>query len=886
MLAFRSVGLSTAAHDASVTLQEGIVYYSSVRCYNVRGMVSVASSDGFQVDFSSPTGIDIAASAAYLAAEGTADRLTCTCPAEHATFDTNAGSCVCDEDRIPALVDADNTIGVEAVCECPSGGCSFGLPQQPLRRRLVVASPACAQLSERTGPHTLQGQDCVCAAGHYLDYTLKECVLCPEDTYKPAPGDSPTDCVPCWAGAAEVAILRANYQVSGAASAEVFAGTGPRIAPFSSAVGPASTSHVFSDLPLGQGTTWYATLVATAAGGGVASSQSSTLAIDYTPPRLGRVVDVLDTEGDLGDVDYQTDDSKLSVAWFGWQDALGDLNLERVSVAWGTAPHDTSASGGVWVPVPLADAQQGSFEFTPPGQLTPGQRYYATVRIANTRGHSSARASDGVVVDTTAPAFVGAITMLPEECSGNTAATHQASVTALHATWQGAFEDAESGVAWYEYRLMAQDGGPPAGAPIEVQPLTRTSLVSVNDTLPFLWDLGDGLVPRPEDGLLVLRPGWRYYVEVRAANRAGLVSAIHSGSFITVSPAAPVTTARFVASAAAATSNVSISVTKDATTLFLAYTVDAGEGVVTEIQVYIGTSPGSLQVLLQTVAVSQGLDGTAAGIVVLDGLSLVTGTVYYGTVRATNAAGVASADTTASAEVLVDATQPVGGTVVVHQLPRPAAADEDAQPGFSAHPNRLEATVGGFADPESGIVSVEVGVDSGFANPSVPDTSIVPYRVVVLNSVGEARVVLEFADRPDGDTIRVFARATNGAGESKVVQSSWVVIDTSPPTYAIGFDVRVSNGPLEPLTPENAPPSLPYIVYLATTSPLHVSWDERFVELHNSRFHRHRWSVRAAVPGVEFGSYNAGEVLAGPFDADEEVMDGVVEGLNIGHGGR
>ena len=872
---FRSVGLHTAASDPDVMLDLNVPYYSTVRCYNVRGMVSSASSDGFVVDHSAPTGVGVSASLLYLAATGTPQRTTCACVDAGAVFSTATGTCACPGGSLPVVAPG-AAGGIEVTCNSQ--------PTEGQQIQAVASPSACTPPDGRFGPHELDSSTCACAPGHYLDYTTQTCVLCPHDTFKDQAGDEPDLCVPCWFGAMASATLDATWTSAGADGFRVLAGTTPRVAPYSDTEPGSARAHSFTGLPIQQSSRWFVTVVAQAAGGGEASAQAPTPVVDFTPPRLGSVVDSGDADASspevAADSDFQTSTSTLAAAWFGFEDAESDVLDGATSLAFGSEPYENTISQG-WLAVPATDAVAGAYRFTPAAPLVDGQRYFATLRVSNSRGFTATRVSDGVIVDSSPPVAVGSVVDTAAGCQ-DTDVAYVATQDAVRASWRGSFEDLHSGVVAYEYRVESGDGGPMHQPPAPLDSVetawTRTTAVEV-EVSPASFNV-------PQGHLVV---GRRYVVAVRAFNGAGLASQIVYSNGVIVSTSHPFVHVFFMSGISNALASAdAISVWRYTSKLFIGLVIDAHEGAVTNVEVSVGTSPGGAEVVSRPAVLAMSIDGDMHGIVPLYGLSLASGTMYYATARGVSESGVVFEDVVSTA-LLVDASDPVGGAVSLTPLPRPAvaAATGDAMVGFSPYLDRVAASIAPFADSESGVSVVEAGLGGVFSSPDDETLPLVDWTPVELEHDGSFTMELHGLALAEGLQVRVLARATNGAGGVAGTRSEPLTTDASPPLVSPDTEsyVRVATTEL-PQLGDFPPPPLGDNVWLAHGDRAHVSWENVFGDPH-SGVARFEWSVVLASRGPGGAVVlQGGTPHAGPFAALEGQTSDVVEMLGLGHGSQ
>jgi N-acetylneuraminic acid mutarotase len=162
-------------------------------------------------------------------------------------------------------------------------------------------------------------------------------------------------------------------------------------------------------------------------------------------------------------------------------------------------------------------------------------------------------------------------------------------------------------------------------------------------------------------------------------------------------------------------------------------------------------------------------------------LSLVQGTTYYVTVRATNGVGLQT--TATSNGVFVDTVPPVGGVVNDGR-----AADVDVQTSVTT----IEANWSGFSDAQSGIVGYEWAIGS---TPGGQEIRV--FESVGLMTQASTSAVDYVLALQNGQTVYVSVRATNGSGLATVAVSDGVQVatsDVSPPAPPAMFVALGSNG--------------------------------------------------------------------------------------------
>ena len=191
-----------------------------------------------------------------------------------------------------------------------------------------------------------------------------------------------------------------------------------------------------------------------------------------------------------GELESVTDSLVVVVTIVAWSLAL---DYARYRWAWDTSASHIWGSGGE------DDWTGGVLKLTAPAS----GEYYLHLRVYNSEGVANGAAHLGPYgYDPTPPAMLSV-----------TAAPYSTSITSLDASWSGA--DPESGIQGYEYSVGTQPGE------ADVKRWTAAgALQSVLITGVFFEE------------------GETYYVNVRAVNRAGLLSGVLSSGGTTIAQAA------------------------------------------------------------------------------------------------------------------------------------------------------------------------------------------------------------------------------------------------------------------------------------------------------------------------------------------------------------
>ncbi|MBP6964471.1 MAG: PQQ-binding-like beta-propeller repeat protein [Armatimonadetes bacterium] len=390
-----------------------------------------------------------------------------------------------------------------------------------------------------------------------------------------------------------LAALHASWSASdpetGVAEYQYCIGTAPGLDDIAPWTGVGTAIEVTaSGLNLANGGTYFCSVRArSTAGLWSAVGATDGVLADATPPGAPSVTDEGDftSSSDSLHASWTASDTESGIA--GYEYAIGTTPGASDTLGWTTAGSSTEATA---TGLTLSD----------------GATYYFAVRAKNNAGlWSAAGASDGILVDLSAPSS-------PVVTDDGDAT---ASPDTLHASWSAS--DLQSGVVEYLYAIGTSPGSSDvagwtsAGTEAEI---TRSGLS--------------------------LASGTTYYLAVKAKNGAGLWSEVGSSDGILVDLTPPITPivvddGEFTASA---------------DTLHASWHSSDAETGVAEYQYRIGTAPGLDDVAPWT---SAGLSTEIAR----GGLSLTSGTTYYFGVRSRNSVGLWSQVGTSDG-ILADLTPP------------------------------------------------------------------------------------------------------------------------------------------------------------------------------------------------------------------------------------
>ncbi len=478
----------------------------------------------------------------------------------------------------------------------------------------------------------------------------------------------------------------------------------------------ASLSITTASLSLASGSTYYFSVRAQNAAGLLSDvSVSDGQTVDTSSPSV--VAQVRD--GDGTDIAYSVLASTLSANW----DVSTDLQSGVTSYLYaiGTTPGGTQTQG--W-----ADNGPATSTTTIGLSLTSGVTYYFSVKAENGVGMiSDLKSSNGVMVDTTNPSAVGAV-----RDGLGAGDVYSVSRNSLSANWDPA-SDAESGIARYWYAISSTTKG-------------ETEFVGWTDNGTNTSVIKSGLT---------LEDGVRYYFTVKAENRVTLLSAAKNSNGLMVDTSSP--------TAAGAINDgvgVDIDYTSSASDLSANWPAfQDPQTAVTEYFYAVSTTSGGWDFVGWT------NNGTNTS-VTLTGLPLVSGSTYYFSVRAGNAAGLLS-DAYRSDGQVVDLSAPSAPAAVYDGTGTMDAA-------YAGYLNRLSAHWPAASDAQSGVVRYWYGIGT---TPGDTDTTL-GWRDngPALSTTAVSLSLL------DGVTYYFSVKAENGSGlKSLPTISDGQMVDSTPP---------------------------------------------------------------------------------------------------------
>ncbi|MCW2921088.1 MAG: uncharacterized protein JWL76_962, partial [Thermoleophilia bacterium] len=481
-----------------------------------------------------------------------------------------------------------------------------------------------------------------------------------------------------------------------------------------------TASTTGTGLTLTTATTYFVAVRATDNVGNVSTiANSDGILFDTTTPAPAAVND-----GAGADIDYQTSLTTLPANWSAVVDPGSGLAQYEYCIS-------TAASCGGTV-VRTWTSTGTTANTTGTGlTLVAGTTYRVAVRATDALGNvSTITTSDGVLIDTSTPA--------PTTVNDGAGADldYQTSLTTLPANWS-AVVDAGSGLAQYEYCI--------------------STAASCGGTVARSWT-STGTTASTTGTGLALTTATTYFVAVRATDNVGNVSTITSSDGILVDTSTP----------APATVNdgagADIDYQTSLTTLPANWSavVDPGSGLA-QYEYCISTAASCGGTVVRTWT-STGTTTSAAG----TGLTLLTGTLYRVSVRATDALGNVSTITTSDG-VTIDTSTPAPASVNDG-----AGADLDYQTSLTTLPANWSAVV----DGASGLAQYEYCISTAAScGGTVARTWTSTGTTASTTGTG---LTLTTAT-----TYFVAVRATDNAGNvSTITSSDGILVDTSTPAPA------------------------------------------------------------------------------------------------------
>ena len=577
---------------------------------------------------------------------------------------------------------------------------------------------------------------------------------------------------------------------------------------------------VSSQVPYGESMFTFTNLTSVSAGGFVyatvrgvdkfgrySEASSDGIAMDSTPPVVGRVVDTtMSSNASFHDIDMLSS-STLVASWEPSHDAESGVKEYLVKVLDVTSSNDTVVLD--WSSVNMSTSFSHSSL-----PLLHAHAYVIVVRSINWAGlHADAR-SDGVVLDLTPP--VAGVVM---DGRGGVGLDLTDVVGVVAASWAG-FHDPESSISHYEWCVGTAPGRSDVvachdvGMRLESEVVFNWNATEDSDALhlsALLAPLGRtfrDLVLADESSVDVtgrIVPSFvalldetntvmpTYFSTVTAVSEIGRRTTVYSdGVKVDIQP--PMS--GWVVDGAVAADG-DIDVQASLTTLGVNWFGFAEfQTSLTHYTVEVGTAAGSNDLGYSVV-----VDPDQSSVVIAN-LNLTNGATYFVTVSAHDETGLVSSNTTNG--VLVDATPPMA----VFVSDADPTVGSTSQPVRSIADNTSVVISWQFEDPESGVAGYKVRLCA----PLLPETAC----PLDWTPVGASTERVEIIAPPLLPGVRYVAEvdAMSTSGVSAVARSAGFLIDDSPPTegsVSIVDPSLLSSALLEAVSSGALAPSLPAV---------------------------------------------------------------------------
>ncbi len=453
------------------------------------------------------------------------------------------------------------------------------------------------------------------------------------------------------------------------------------------------TSATITPLSLVDGGKYFISVIAiNGAGESSPYGASGAITVDATPPTTPVVVD---------DGKYTVDPTKLHATWSSTDPQSGIVEYD----------YSVGTSAGATDVVGWTNAGTQTDKTITGLALAAGTQYFINVRATNGAGSvSNVGSSGGIIVDSTPPTTP----VVTDE------GAYTKNTDVLSASWTSS--DPETGIADYQYSI-----GTAAGL---------TDVLGWTDAM-----LNTSVVRQG----LSLAQGQTYFINVKATNGVGLVSAVGSSDGITVdtTPPGPMT----IVDDGPFTDNT--------TQLHVVMQCSDLESGIALYEYAVGTSSGAVDVVGWTGAGSN-------GDITITALSLKSGLKYYVSGRATNGAGLVGPPGTSGA-ITVDTTPPLVTTVQVDGAYTSVSTSLHAK--WSA------------TDPISGIADYKYCIGT---SPGANDTAD---WLDAGTATDQTRNGLSLVT---GKTYYVTVIAVNNAGDQSLpVSSDGIKLDATPPSTPV-----------------------------------------------------------------------------------------------------
>lgn len=499
-----------------------------------------------------------------------------------------------------------------------------------------------------------------------------------------------------------------------------------------------NTSVHASGLTLTNGQTYYFSVKAmNTAGLWSETGYSDGITVDTTPPSEPVVYD---------DGEFTIDIGKLNVRWDASTDSESGIAHYEISVVkdsttilgWTDIRTRTSITLGDVIAEETED----------------GAVYYVKIKAVNRAGLEAIGVSNGITADTTPPSEPVVNDGPGEDID------YSSDPRTISANWSSS--DEGSGIREYIYAIGTEDGED-----------------AVKD-----WTSA-GLNTSIEVTGLSLDQGKKYFVSVKADDRAGNLSDVGKSDGVIIDAEKPTTPIVFDG----IEEGIDIDYTTDTSTLSANWTPSRADSGIREYQYAIGTEEKEDDVIRWT---SAGTDT----FVEKTGLLLENGKTYYFSIRAVNQVGNIS-EIGCSDGIMVDTEAPTMPVVTDH---------------IEYTTSSPISVAWSSEDPESRIVEYRYAVGTSDDTADTLGWGNVPVDPPLASINLSMSVDIPVSEENNGQTYYVYVQTKNGAGQwSEIGVSDGVIVDITKPSTPEVFDGAFSEGDED---------------YTRTTTVLSARWSE------------------------------------------------------------
>ena len=478
-------------------------------------------------------------------------------------------------------------------------------------------------------------------------------------------------------------------------------------------------------LKFSHGENVFVTVVCTNSAGLKTAATAEPFVADTTPP----VVDGLQDGPGPDDAKYSSSESSLQAHY---NEIRDESNIESIVFGIGKVPGGDDLQE-------FRDVKSAKVLSNFDVSLENGVTYYFTIKALNIYGLESITSTNGILVDYTNP-VAGYVYDDSLDCKKDS--DYQVASIYFKACWSE-FEDPESGIDYYEWKLVRSDG------------LEVFQYLNVKSKL-FGYKAGISLVL-----------GRNYFVTARGWNKAGLPTEKRSNG-------------TYVDYTRPECSQVLDLIPKHkedqdyVTSLsFLTaswYCIDRESGLAKQ-EAAVGTYPGGSDVVPFT---EYPLTKNGSVVAQFKGVPIIPGRPLYVTIKLTNVAGLRRTEW--SDGIALDNTPPVAVDIYVRDGPGVRGTlDADFQSSSKLLHVRWH---GAFIDNESPIVDCFVGITNLKGSTVRSEISVGKVKEIAFDGLGLI----------SGEVYNASVRCINAAGLDTKVFTDGVLVDTTPPNIGVLYD--------------------------------------------------------------------------------------------------